>query len=143
MPSSGAETILTALLALLDGGLTPDVLRNEVVPLEVPSGGLVILRDGEAGEPIEVTMSPLTYHYDHIAEVEVYVQGTTGREAAFDAIRTEIGAALGGDRTLGGLCDWIEGQQPRMDDIPVTGGKTLKAVVVPISLNYGLTDPLT
>lgn len=142
MPTSGAEAIMSALHSLLSGGLTPTVLRNEVVPQEVPADGLVILRDGEA-EEVEVTFSPLTYHYDHIAEVEVFVQGTTGRETGFDAIRQEIGAALAGNRTLGGLCDWIEGQQPRMDDLPVAGGKTLKAAVVPISLIYGLTDPLT
>lgn len=36
-------------------------LRGEVLPERVPSNCLLILRDGESGEP-EVTLSPLAYH---------------------------------------------------------------------------------
>ncbi len=55
------ETILTALLAQLST-LPATALRGEVLPERVPAGGLLILRDGEPGEP-EVTLSPLAYHY--------------------------------------------------------------------------------
>ena len=34
------------------------VLRGEVLPERVPSDGLLILRDGDPGEP-EMTLSPL------------------------------------------------------------------------------------
>jgi len=142
MPVSDVEDILSALHAVLSDGLTPAVLRNEVIPQDVPPAGLVILRDGEPGEP-EVTLSPLTYHYEHLAEVEVYVASATARDAAFDAIRQQIGVALAADRTLGGRCDWIEGQAPRTEELPVTGGETIKAAVVPVLLAYGVEDPLS
>ena len=99
------ETILTALHARLSA-LPATALRGEVAARRVPTAGLLILRDGEPGEPA-VTMSPLRYHYQHRAEIEAVVQGT-GRDAAFDALTASIGAALAADRTLGGLCDWIE-----------------------------------
>ena len=55
-----------------------------MLPERVPSAGLLILRDGEPGEP-EVTLSPLRYHYQHRAEIEAVVQGAT-RDAAFDTL---------------------------------------------------------
>ena len=62
------ETILAALHARLSA-LPATALRGEVLPERVPAGGLLILRDGEPGEP-EVTLSPLRYHYQHRAEIE-------------------------------------------------------------------------
>ncbi len=96
------ETILTALHARLSA-LPVTVLRGDVLPERVPSDGLLILRDGEPGDP-EVTMSPLAYHYQHRAEVEAVVQAPD-RDAAFDSLITAIGTTLEADRTLGGLCD--------------------------------------
>lgn len=62
MPSP-RETILTALHARLSA-LSATALRGEVLPERVPTDGLLILRDGEPGEP-EVTLSPVRYHYQH------------------------------------------------------------------------------
>ena len=62
------ETILTALHTLLSA-LPATALRGDVMPERVPAAGLLILRDGEPGEP-EVTLSPLRYHYQHRAEIE-------------------------------------------------------------------------
>ncbi|MEF2074794.1 hypothetical protein [Consotaella aegiceratis] len=67
------ETILAALYARLSA-LPATALRGEVLPERVPAEGLLILRDGEPGEP-EVTLSPLAYHYQHRAEIEAVVQG--------------------------------------------------------------------
>jgi len=68
----------------------------------VPADGLLILRDGEPGEP-EVTLSPLAYHYQHRVEIEAVVQGAD-RDAAFDALNAGIGASLTADRTLVDAC---------------------------------------
>ncbi len=62
------ETILTALHARLST-LPATALRGEVLPECVPAEGLLILRDGEPGEP-EVTLSPLRNHYQDRAEIE-------------------------------------------------------------------------
>src|SRR5690606_2303289 len=98
------ETTLAALLVRLQT-LAAVVLRDEVLPERIPPAGLIILRDGQPGEP-EVTLSPLRYHYQHRAELEVVVQAVNDRATAFDSLIAAIGAALDADRTLGGLCDW-------------------------------------
>jgi len=137
------ETILQALLATLQTISGAVIQRGDVLPERVPAGGLVILRDGEPGEP-EVTLSPPRYHYEHRSELEVVVQGKTSadRDAAFDTLVSAIGAALAADRTLGGLCDWIEPGAPAPTDQPVEGGQALKAAVIPVVLHYSLADPL-
>lgn len=134
------ETILQALHALLQT-LPATALRGEVLPERVPAAGLLILRDGDPGEP-EVTLSPLTYHYQHRAEIEAVVQGPD-RDAAFDILVAGVGTALGEDRTLGGLCDWVEAESPRPIDLAVDGAATLKAAVIPLVLHYASADPLT
>jgi len=111
------ETILSALADLLRTIPNVPVLRGEVLPERIPPAGLMILRDGEPGEP-EVTLSPLTYHYRHRAEIEAVVQGAN-RDAAFDALCAGIGAVIAADRTLGGLCDWVEAEAPQPVDLPV------------------------
>jgi hypothetical protein len=118
------ESILTALHARLSA-LPATALRGEVLPERIPAEGLLILRDGEPGEP-EVTLSPLQYHYQHRAEIEAVVQGAD-RDAAFDTLIASIGAALSADRTLDGLCDWVEAEAPRPVDLPVEGALTLAA----------------
>ena len=105
MPTT-RETVLAALHARLQP-LAAQVLRDEVLPERIPASGLIILRDGQPGEP-EVTLSPLRYHYQHRAELEVVVQAANGRASAFDDLIASIGAALAADPTLGGLCDWVE-----------------------------------
>lgn len=133
------ETILTALHARLTAQ-PATALRGEVLPERVPEEGLLILRDGEPGEP-EVTLSPLAYHYQHRAEIEAVVQ-VSHRDAVFDSLCASIGTALATDRTLGGLCDWVEAEAPRPVDLPVEGAAMLKAAVVPVVLHYVTADPL-
>ena len=134
------ETILAALLARLQP-LAALVLRDEVLPDRIPTAGLIILRDGQPGEP-EVTLSPLRYHYQHRAELEVVVQAGTGRASAFDNLIASIGTALEADRTLDGLCDWVELEAPASVDLPIEGAAALKAAVVTVVLHYTATGPL-
>ena len=133
------ETILIALHAELSS-LPSKFLRSEVLPERVPAEGLLILRDDDPGDP-EVTLSPLAYHYQHRAEIEAVVQGAD-RDAAFDTLTASIGTALASDRTLGGLCDWVEAEAPRPVDLPVGGASSLKAAVIPVTLHYSTADPL-
>jgi hypothetical protein len=56
------ETILTTLADLLRTVPHVPVLRGEVLPERIPPSGLMILRDGNPGEP-GVTLSPLMYLY--------------------------------------------------------------------------------
>ncbi len=139
MPTT-RETVLTALQALLQP-LAALVLRDDALPERIPTAGLIILRDGQPGEP-DVTLSPLRYHYQHRAELEVVVQAGTGRASAFDNLIAAIGAALEADRTLGGLCDWVEPEAPASVDLPIEGAAALKAAVITVVLHYTTTGPL-
>lgn len=134
------ENVFAALLARLQP-LAALTLRDEVLPERIPAAGLIILRDGQPGEP-EVTLSPLRYHYQHRAELEVVVQVGTGRATAFDALIVSIGAALEADRTLTGLCDWVEPEAPASLDLPIEGAVGLKAAVITIVLHYTSSSPL-
>jgi hypothetical protein len=139
MPTT-RETILSALHARLQP-LAALTLRDEVLPERIPLAGLIILRDGQPGEP-EVTLSPLRYHYEHRAELEVIVQTAGNQAATFDVLIAEIGTALETDRILGGLCDWVEAEAPVSVDLPVEGAVTLKAAVITVVLHYTTTGPL-
>jgi hypothetical protein len=138
MPTS-REIILATLHVRLQP-LAALTLRNAVLPERIPPDGLIILRDGDPGEP-EVTLSPLRYHYQHRAELEVVVHGTD-RDATFDILITSIGTAVETDRTLGGLCDWVEAEAPAPVDLPVEGAASLKAAVITVVLHYSVPDPL-
>ena len=140
MPTT-RETILAALHVCLQP-LAALVLRDEVLPERIPAAGLIILRDGQPGE-LEVTLSPLRYHYQHRAELEVVVQAGTGRASTFDTLIATIGAALDADRTLGGLCDWVEPEAPASVDLPIEGAAALKAAVITVVLHYTTNGPLT
>ena len=61
---------------------------------------------------------------------------------ALDTLATGIGIVLSVDRTLGGLCDWVEAEATRPVDLAVDGAATLKAAVIPIVLHYASADPL-
>jgi hypothetical protein len=133
------ETLLAALHVRLSA-LPATVLRGDVVTERVPTAGLLILRDGDPGEP-DVTLSPLRYHYQHRAEIEMVVQGAA-RDAAFDTLGATVGAAIAADRTLGGLCDWVEAEAPRSVDLAVEGAASLKAAAITVVLHYSTADPL-
>ena len=138
--ASKRELVLAALHVRLQTLAAP-VLRGDVLPERIPPSGLIILRDGKPGEP-EVTLSPLTYFYEHRAELEVVIQAGSGRDALFDALTAAIGAVLATDRTLGALCDWVEAEAPEPIDLPIEGATALKAAVIIVVLHYASPDPL-
>lgn len=146
MADSVSETVLQALFTAIKGAAAAGakVQRNAALPGRVPEAGLLILRDGDPGEP-EATLSPLAYHYQHRAELEVLIAGAEGgpRDAGFDALKRSVASAISADRTLGGLCDWLEAQAPAPQDVSPEGGQPIKAAVIPIVLHYTTTDPLT
>ena len=133
------ETILAALHARLSA-LPATVVRGEVLPERVPAEGLLILRDGEPGEP-EVTLSPLAYHYQHRAEIEAVVQGAA-RDAAFDTLAASIGADARRRPHARRALRLGRGGSAAPVDLPVEGAAVLKAAVIPVVLHYATADPL-
>lgn len=140
------EAALAALHQVLTdalGGLAIGIERGTPLPTEIDGDGLIILRDGKPGEP-EVTLSPLTYHYEHEAEIEIFAQvlDDTDRATRFDDLAAAIGTAIAADRTLGGAVIWSEAAAPEPQDLPVTGGQPIKAAVIGVTLHYSTSDPL-
>jgi hypothetical protein len=136
------EQILAVLLVRLQSISTATVKREEPLPEKIPAGGLVILRDGDPGEP-EVLLSPLTYLWQHRAEIEVVVQKTSAEApAVLDDLLAAIGSALSVDRTLGNLVDWVEWSAPQTRDLAIDGAAGLKGAVVTVTLHYASSDPL-
>ncbi len=131
---------MLALLRVIKS-LPVTVERNSVLPEEVPASGLLILRDGDQGEP-ETTMSPLLYHFEHVAELEIFVPAPDA-DTRFDDLRQLLGPALSLDRTLEGTVDWIEWGAPAPTDLPFPGAAGIKEAVIPITLFYATRDPLT
>lgn len=136
------EEILLALLVRLQTIPNAIIKREEPLPETVPAAGLVILRDGDPGEP-EVLLSPLSYLWQHQADIEVVIQTSSNEaSAALDILLSEIGAALADDRTLGGLVDWIEWTGPQTQDLAIDGAAGLKGAIVTVTLHYASSDPL-
>ena len=145
MSGSKREQVLQALQTALAAAVpaTAEMLaRNETLPARVAPGGVVILRDGDPGEP-EVTLSPLTWHYQHRAEVDVLVErAPADRDAIFDALCRAVGAAVTADRTLSGRCDWVEALAPAPLALAIEGAETMKAATITVVLHYSAADTL-
>ncbi|WP_299131690.1 acyl-CoA transferase [uncultured Amaricoccus sp.] len=143
---SKSEQVLAALFAALGAHLPGGVklLRNAVLPERIPAGGVAILRDGEPGEP-EFLFSPALYLYEHRAEIDLVVEASipAARDAAFDALKLAVGVAIANDRTLGKLCDWVQGEAPASEDLPVEDAEGLKAATLGVILSYATSDPLS
>src|SRR5512134_2956289 len=99
MPSM-REQVLSVLCGQLQAVSHTVVKRNEALPSSVPADGLVILRDGDPGEP-DITLNPRSEFYSHRAEIEAYVTQPVGGggEAMLDALLSTIGVVLAVDRS--------------------------------------------
>lgn len=142
--SSKREQVLDAVKALLATALPDaDVKRNLAKPERIPPGGLVIVRDGDPGEP-EVMLSPLTYVYTHRVPIEIAVHESASqpREKVLDTVLGAIGTAVASNRTLGGLCDFVEAEAPATDDVETAGAVAGRWADLAIVAVYGTTDPL-
>ena len=141
---SRREQILAALSVALAGQLAAPVRRNEVLPEKVPAAGLVILRDGEPGEP-DITLNPRTEFYAHRVELEVYVPRDPcgGGEAALDQLLGAIGAALRVDETLGGLAENLTPSAPETGALALEGAPPMLTARIIVTIEYLVSDPLT
>jgi hypothetical protein len=97
--------------------------------------GLIIVRDGDPGEPEQALGGFGNAYYQHAIEIEVYVEegGAGARDAAFDALLQQIGVALEADSTLGGLAFGLTYGRPE----PATKSATLT-----LTVDYGTDAPL-
>jgi hypothetical protein len=135
MPASKAEQVLEALRAVL-----------EAVPgASVERGGLVILRDGDPGEPEQALGGFGNAYYQHAVEIEVYVEegDAAARDAAFDALLQQIGAALEADLTFGGLAFGLTYGPPEPAIGAIAGAPAIKSATLTVTVDYESDAPLT
>jgi hypothetical protein len=142
MPSK-RELVLAALYGRLQILPRASVKRNEALPQAVPAGGLVILRDGDPGEP-DVTLNPRTEFYGHRAEIEAFVTQPTGGggEAALDALLAEIGTTLATDRSLGSLAENLTWSAPETSVLAIEGAAPILTARITVTIEYLVSDPL-
>ena len=142
MPSK-REQVLAALFAQLETGLPATVRRNEALPERVPAEGLVILRDGDPGEP-DVTLNPRTEFYQHRVELEALMiqPRADGGEAALDTLVQEIGTALALDPSLGGLVENLRLGAPEIGTLAIEGAAPIRTARLILTVEYLAGDPL-
>ncbi len=143
MPSK-RENVLAAVKALVAAALPgAQVKRNLAKAERIPPDGLVVIRDGDPGEP-DVTLSPVSYLYTHRIPVEIaaFESATLTREQVVDTMLVALGMAIIAHRRLGGLVDWIEAEAPSSEDIETTGSQAGRFADFIIVATYATADPL-
>jgi hypothetical protein len=142
--TSKREQVLDGIKALIASALpNAEVKRNLAKPDRIAPGGLAIIRDGDPGEA-EIILSPLIYIYTHRIPVELaaYETSSESREQVLDGMLGAIGLAVMNDRTLGGLCDFMEAEAPATDDVETAGARPGRWADAAIIAVYGTADPL-
>jgi hypothetical protein len=144
MPASKTEQVLEALKARLQTVFGAKVERNTALPEKIPAGGLIVLRDGDPGEPEQALGGFGSAYYSHRVEIEIYVQGAddAARDTSFDALVQEIGTALEADPTLGGLAFGMTYGRPSVDVEAVDGAAAIKTGTLAVVVDYETDTPL-
>lgn len=143
--ASKREQVIDAVVALVQAAFPAlTVLRNSSKPEEIGPAGFVSVFDGDPGDP-EVTLSPVTYIFDHRIPIQVASQAGSieDAESALDDMLVQLGHAIDGDRTLGGLCDYIRFEAPASVPVEATGAETERSAETAIIATYGTSNPLT
>ena len=145
MPASMAEQVLEAFKALLETVPDAVVARNSALPEKVPDGGLIILRDGDPGEPEEALGGFGNAYYQHAVEIEVYVEegDAAARDAAFDALLQQVGTTLEADPTIGGLAFVLTYGRPEPAIEAVSGAPAIKSATLTVTVDYETSAPLS
>ncbi|KAF0100462.1 MAG: hypothetical protein FD187_1086 [bacterium] len=141
---SQRENAIGALFAVLGQlSLGTTVKRNAALPERIADHAMAILRDGEMGEP-EVSLSPLTYHWQHQVAIELFVADpdASTRDSRMDGLLTELASLIEADRTLAGVVEYAEIGQPKFDELAPEGTSGIKACLLPVVLRYSSAGPL-
>ena len=143
--TSKTETVLQALTILLGNASAAKFERNASVPEKIPSGGLIILRDGNPGQPEEALGGFGAVYYEHEVEMEIYVADgdQTNRDATFDNLVTQIGVALESNPDLNGLVFGMSYARPDVTIEIIPGAHAIKSGVITLVMDYETPTPLS
>lgn len=146
MTQSRREQALSALTSVLSS-ISAEANRAEALTQALPAEGLVAVRSGTMNL-LGTTLSPPSYEYEHVAELDILVPRKEGddageAEAALDALMVEINEAIAADRSLGGVVNHAEARPPQTSNLAIEGAPEMRGAVVPIALWYITDSPLT
>lgn len=130
--------VVAALPAARVTGFDTEAVRPQ---RQAPGGDVM----GFPGDPEEtgVDLSPLTYFYDHRFPIELAPPaGNADPDAAIDEMLVAIGVAVQADRTLGGLCEFLEVSSAEIHDRAAEGAEAIRWAEVGIIASYSTTNPL-
>ena len=144
MATSKTEQIIDSLRVQLETLSGVKVERNTSVPETIPAGGLIVLRDGDPGEPEQALGGFGSVYCAHGVEVELYVENgdAADRDAAFDALLQAIGTVLDADPTLGGLVFGMTYGRPAINTEAVAGAPAIKTGTIIVTVEYETDSPL-
>lgn len=142
--ASRSEQVLISLVDRLHQLPGIGVERNTALPERIPGGGLVVVRDGDPGEPEQALGGFAPVYYRHAVELEIYAESGDQaiRDQTFDDLATAIGTALDADPTLGGLVFGMSYGRPQIVTEAVEGGPAIKTGTITLVLDYETTSPL-
>jgi hypothetical protein len=111
---------------------------------EDPDGRLIILRDGDPGEPEQALGGFGNAYYQHAVEIEVYLEegDAAARDTAFDALLQQIGDAIEADSTLGDLAFGLTYGRPEPAIEAVSGAPAIKTATLTVTVDYETDAPL-
>lgn len=143
---SKRHDVLKAVKALVKAALPhADVVGldgDSAAPSRIAPGGRAVMRSGDPGDP-EIDLSPLSYNYQHRIPLELTAPPGTDPERAVDLMAEAIGGVLETNRTLGGLCEWLEPTTATTEDLYVEGAPPPKGADFMIIASYSTPNPLT
>jgi hypothetical protein len=144
MPASKAEQVLEGIKASLETIPDAVVERNSVLPEKIPDGGLIILRDGDPGDPEQALGGFRSAYYQHAVEIELYVEegDAAARDAVFDLLLQQIGVVLEAEPTLGGLAFGLTYGRPEPAIEAVAGAPAIKTATLTVTVDYEGDAPL-
>ncbi|MDR7232293.1 hypothetical protein J2X45_003399 [Caulobacter sp. BE264] len=135
------EAILAAVETLLQSAVPlSSVSRDEVKADEIDPAGTFVVFDGDPGEP-EIDLSPLRYTWTHRIPVSVGARGGDPR-GLLDTVLKSVGVAISANRTLGGLCEWLDAEAPSPDPLEAPGTEVHRWTDLIIIATYATTSPL-
>lgn len=130
--------VLLALKANVEAALPGVTIagfdEDDDMPKRVGGAGCVVGHAMGQGEP-ELEYSPRQYRFRQQIEVDVAGPNGAGGED-LDQLLLAIGAAITGDRTLGGLAEWVEASAPMRGSRSTEGVASENWATVPIVAEY-------
>lgn len=144
MTTSRAEEILEKLRTLLAAGCDARVERNSVLPEKIPADGLIVIYDGDPGEPEQVLGGFNNAYYEHQIEVVLYIEegDAAQRDLKFDAMLVQIGQVLEANPKLDGLVAGLSYARPEIAIEPVIGAPAIKTGTLIVMAEYDTSSPL-